>query len=80
MVPRPWTHVVPPGDVRDRWVGVDGTLEVHVVSLFDVGGVQRGAEPGSGGGQVWGREPGQEVNTDAGKHRQKQKTVRGERE
>ena len=38
------THVVLPGDLVGPGVGLDAALEVDVVALLDVGGVQAGPE------------------------------------
>ena len=39
-----WTHVVFPSDLVGPGIRLDAALEVDVVALLDVGGVQAGPE------------------------------------
>ena len=48
-----FTHIVSPGNLVGPGISFDGALEVHVVTLLDVGGVQAGPQGQGGAGYIY---------------------------
>lgn len=64
------TYIVAPGDEVGPWVGIDLTLEVHVVPFLDVGHVQRRPKATGGLGWICGRGIGDQTRRNDGiRHR-----------